>query len=197
MTQTAIESTRAGFRRCYLHGLFSDTTQAGHVAIVVRVRGDGRVGHVESYGACEMSIDAIRCMRDEAAALRFDPPAGGRATVTIPFVYGSELKHSAPRASDAYAAGAFVAVESMRARLHDCERAAKSAGRSIFASATMAIDVDARGHGVHVKVDPWRGDPDLLTCAAAVLRDAPFAPPRGGHGTIIAPIIFNPRPGTR
>jgi hypothetical protein len=197
MTEMAIESTRAGFRRCYLRGLFSDTTQAGHVAIVVRVRGDGRVARVESYGACEMSIDAIRCMREEAAALRFEAPAGGRATVTIPFAYGSDGKHAAPRPNDAYAAGAFVAVESMRPRLHNCEQAAKREGKSIFASATMTVDVDARGHGLHVKVDPWQGDPDLLACAAEVLRDAPFAPPRGGRGTVVAPIVFNPRPGTR
>jgi hypothetical protein len=196
LTDEAANQTRASFRRCYHHGLLYDPTQDGHVAVVLRVDRTGKVVTAETWGACDLSSEALACMRDEATHVKLRPPQGGSATITVPAVFtAGDEKHGTTK--DAYAASAYVAVESMRPRLHVCEVTAKHAGTSVFASALYSIDVDEKGHGVHVAVNQWKGGHELLACAAEVLRDAPFAPPPGGRGTIIVPVVFNPRPGTR
>jgi len=196
LTDEASNQTRAPFRSCYHHGLLFDPTQDGHVAVVLRVDRAGKVSSVETWGACDLAPEALVCMKDEAKHVHLRPPVGGSATVTIPAVFtnGNERHGSA---KDAYAASAYVAIEAMRPRLHNCEQTAKYAHTGVFASALFSIDVDARGKGEHVSVDQWKGGHELLACAAEVLRDAPFAPPPTGRGKVIVPVVFNPRPGTR
>lgn len=195
LTTEAENQTRASFRRCYHQGLLYDPTQDGHVALVLRVDRTGKVASVESWGACDLAPEAIVCMRDEAKHVHLHPPEGGSATLTVPAVFTRGAEH-ARQPNDGYAASAYVAIESMRARLHHCEETAKYAHTSVFASAVMTIDVDAKGKGQHVAVNQWKGGHELLACAAEVVRDAPFAPPPDGRGKIIVPIVFNPRPGT-
>ncbi len=196
LTDEAANQTRERFRRCYHHGLLFDPTQDGHVALVLRVDRAGKVASVESWGACDLAPEALICMRDEAKHVHLRPPQGGSATVTIPAVFTNGAE-KAGTAKDAYAASAYVAIEAMRPRLHNCEQTAKYAHTGVFASALFSIDIDAKGKGVHVGVDQWKGGHELLGCAAEVLRDAPFAPPPGGQGKVIVPVVFNPRPGTR
>jgi hypothetical protein len=194
MTEHAIMSTRADLRSCWHYGLRADPTQEGHVALVMRVDGAGRVAAVEPYGACVLAAQTLRCLRDVALRVRFDPPEGGSATVTLPAVFSERTPTRRPPArNDAYAAAAFIAIESVRPSLHTCEQTAKAAGNSIFASATMTIDVDGSGHGVHVSIDPWQGDPDLLKCAAQVMRGAPFPKPPAGRAQVVTSLTFNPR----
>jgi hypothetical protein len=196
LTGEAIKATRAGFRSCYHRGLLYDPTQDGHVGIVLRVDRTGRVAAVETYGACDLPADAVRCMRDEGMHVRLPPPAAGAATVTVPAVFTS----GQPRikgANDTYAAGAYVAVESMRPRLHQCLQAAHGANEAVVASAVMTVDVDAQGRGVHIAVDQWKGGHELLGCAAQVIREAPYPRPPAGIGKVVVPLVFNPRPGTR
>jgi hypothetical protein len=194
LVDEATNQTRAPFRTCYHHGLLFDPTQDGHVAVVLRVDRSGHVASVETWGACDLAREAIACMRDEAKHVKLQPPAGGAATVTIPAVFTS----AAPKLrepNDAYAAAAYVAIESMRPRLHTCEQTAKLAHTGVFASSVMTVDIDARGRGVHVSVDQWKGGHELLGCAAEVVRDAPFPIPPTGRGRVIVPIVFNPRAG--
>jgi hypothetical protein len=196
LTDEASNQTRAPFRTCYHHGLLFDPTQDGHVAVILRVDRAGKVASVETWGACDLAPEALVCMRDEAKHVKLRPPQGGSATVTVPAVFTTgKAQHGT--AKDAYAAGAYVAIEAMRPRLHSCEQAAKYAHTSVFASALFSIDVDAKGRGVHVGVDQWKGGQELLQCAAEVLRDAPFVAPPAGRGKVIVPVVFNPRPGTR
>jgi hypothetical protein len=155
----------------------------------------GKVAQVETWGACDLAPETLVCMRDEAAHLELRPPAGGSATVTVPAIFTSGVaRRQGP--NDVYAAAAYVAVEELRPRLHNCEEVATRAGKSVFATATMKVDVDAEGHGFHVAVDPWRGGHEILACAAEVLRDARYPSPPAGRGRIIVPVAFNPRPGS-
>jgi hypothetical protein len=195
LNDEATNQTRAPFRSCYHHGLLFDPTQDGHVALVLRVDRAGKVAAVETWGACDLSPEALVCMRDEAKHVKLHPPQGGSATITIPAVF----TNGAPRTTqpnDAYAAAAYVALETMRPRLHACETAAKFAHTGVFASAVMTVDVDAKGRGIHVAVDQWKGGHELLACAAESVRDAPYPAPPAGRGKVIVPIVFNPRPGT-
>lgn len=196
LTRDAVNATHAAFRRCYHEGLLYDPTQDGHVGVVLHVDRSGQVASVETWGACDLTPDAIICMRDEAAHLRLPPPADGSATVTVPAVFTDGEPHVHAN-NDAYAAAAYVAIETMRPRLHVCLDTAKRAGSGVTATAIFTIDIDAQGKGVHVSVDQWKGAQGLLACAAEVVRDAPFTKPPAGEGRVVVPIVFNPRPGTR
>jgi len=196
LAETAGTQSRTALRHCYNRGLIIDPTQDGHVGLVLHVDRVGHVVSVETWGACDLAPDALVCMRDVAMHVRLPPPAAGYATVTVPAVFTQDRPRER-ESNDGYAAAAYVAVETMRPRLHACEEAAKRAGESVFASAVMTADVDAKGHGVHIAVDQWKGGHELLACSAEVIRDAPFPPPPAGSGKIVVPIVFNPRPGTR
>ncbi len=196
LTEQAGTQSRTALRHCYNRGLIIDPTQDGHVGLVLHVDRAGHVVSVETWGACDLAPDALVCMRDVAMHVRLPPPAAGYATVTVPAVFTQD-RPTGRAANDAYAAAAYVAVETVRPRLHACEDAAKRAGESVFASAVMSVDVDSKGKGVHIAVDQWKGGHELLACSAEVLRDAPFPAPPAGSGKIVVPIVFNPRPGTR
>lgn len=196
LTEQAGTQSRSALRHCYNRGLIIDPTQDGHVGLVLHVDRVGHVVAVETWGACDLAPSALVCMRDVAMHVHLSPPAAGFATVTVPAVFTQDRPRERA-ANDAYAAAAYVAIETMRPRLHACEEAAKRAGESVFASAVMTADVDAKGHGVHIAVDQWKGGHELLACSAEVLRDAPYPPPPAGIGKIVVPIVFNPRPGTR
>jgi hypothetical protein len=196
-TERAIADTHEAFRACWHHSLIYDPTQDGHVAIVLRVGGDGRVAKVESYGACSISGEAIRCMKDTAKKLRFRPPAGGSDTILLPAVFTSSdiARHTQPARGGAYGAAAYIAVEALRPAFHACEESARRAGAPV-ASATFSLDIDSHGKVVHSHIDPWTGDRDLLVCAAAAFESGSFPAPPGGRGTVLARVAFNPRAGT-
>lgn len=196
LTTDAVTATHTPFRSCYHHGLLYDPTQDGRVGVVLHVDRTGHVASVETWGACDLTPDALVCMRDAATRLHLPPPADGSATVTVPAVFtnGRERVHGP---NDGYAASAYVAIESMRPRLHVCLDAARQSGQATVASALMTVDVDAQGHGVHIGVDQWKGGHELLACAAQVVRDAPYPKPPAGSGRVVVPVVFNPRPGTR
>lgn len=194
-TERAIEDTRASFRSCYHRGLVFDPTQNGHVGIVVRVGPDGRVQKVESYAACEIAKESVACMRDVAKALRFPPPRDGADTLVLPVVFaGRSGMASMASTSDAYTAGAYVALEEVRPELHACLDQAKQEGKSLEAWGHFDLTVDANGHVQAANIDPWGGDQDLLSCAATVMDKIKFPPP-GGTAKVLLRVRFNPRGG--
>jgi len=190
----AFELTHEAFRSCYARGLTLDPTQDGHVAMVLRVGGDGRVAQVESYGACEIARATIGCMQDAAKKIRLRPPTAGSDTVVVPAVFAQSigLRRTDPRTGDAYATLAYVSVESLRPAFHACEERLRAAGKSPQASATFALDVDAKGRVLRSHVDPWSGNQQLLACAAGAFERLVFAPPPRGHGSVLARVAFNP-----
>jgi hypothetical protein len=199
MTERAAAETHGPFRSCYLHGLLRDPTQEGHVAVVLRLASDGRVAAVESYAACDLSNEALACMTTYAARLRFDPPAAGNETVVIPSVFlsrGGGTPHTSA-SNDPYAASAYLALEKARPRLHACDRAARTEGAPVEASATIALVIDAQGKVQKQNVDPWTGSKDLLVCAATAIESVTFPPPPAGTASVVVRLAFNPRAGTR
>jgi hypothetical protein len=189
----AFALTHEAFRSCYARGLTLDPTQDGHVAMVLRIGGDGRVAKVESYGACEIARETIHCMQDVAKKIRLRPPPGGSDTVIVPAVFEQSigLRRTDPAPGDAYATQAFIAVESLRPALHACEDHERAAGKSQQATATFALDVDAKGRVVRSRVDPWSGNQQLLACAAGVFERVVFGPPPRGRGSVLARVAFN------
>lgn len=196
-TEKALEDTRLPFRDCYHRGLLRDPTQDGHVAIVLRVDRGGKVARVESYGACELQADVVRCMRHVAARLGFAPPAPGEETLVLPVVYARRAGN--PRyslAGDAYTASAFLAVEGLRPALHACEQAAHGGAKRIDAFGTFTMEIDARGRPTAVNVDPYGGEQSILECAAEALQSKLELPaPAGGRATATVRLTFNPRGG--
>jgi hypothetical protein len=198
-TERAVFETYADFRRCYQRGLLHDPTQDGHAAIVLRVGPDGRVAAVESYGVCELSSEVVACMKANAGKLRFDPHTAGSGTITIPAVFtprGGRM-HEHPTSNDAYTAAAYITLEQARPELHTCDEAARRAGQELQATASFHLDLDAEGRVLHTHVDDWRGNQDLLACAAHVLERLAFDKPPAGRGRVLARIGFNPRAGSK
>ncbi len=198
-TEKAIFDTFPDFRRCYQKGLIHDPTQDGRAAVVLRIGPEGRVAAVETYGVCELSSHVVSCMKASAAKLRFEPPAAGSDTITIPAVFTgrSGRRHEHPSPNDAYTAAAYVTVEEARPDLHACEFIARRAGQELQASATFLIDTDAAGRVLHTHIDPWQGNQQMLACAAHAIEKLTFEKPPAGRGSILARIAFNPRAGTK
>lgn len=199
VTERALEATRHDFRSCFRRTLHHNPTQDGRVAIVLRVGADGRVAHVEEYGACELSGVAIECMKAVAKRLRFPPPAAGSEVITIPAVFTSRdgVRKTTPSPNDTFTAAAFLVVESARPQLHACEQAARRQLRPVEATGTFTLALASDGRVTHVHIDPFTGDQTLLTCAAKALESLTFPKPEVGKGTVIARLNFNPRQGTR
>lgn len=195
VTDRAINDTLVPFRRCYRKGLVHDPTQAGHVAMVARVGADGKVAKVETYAACELSREVLACMADATHELTFDPPRAGHDTVVIPASYeprgGRMLNPSTDRS--AYASQAVRWLESARPGFHGCEHSEMSAGRLLDGSGTYRLDVDGRGRVAKVNIDPWRGNQQLLGCAAHVLQSTSFPKPPSGRAVIYVRLMFDPR----
>jgi hypothetical protein len=67
----------------------------------------------------------------------------------------------------------------------------------VEAWATFNMTIARDGSVTRAHVDPWKGDQELLACAAHALEQLKFSPPPGGAGTVIARLNFNPRQGSR
>jgi len=199
VTDKAIQETLGPFRSCYRRGLVHDPTQAGHVAVVVRVAPDGKVADVDTYAACELSREVLSCMTDAARTLKFDPPKGGRDSVVIPAAFeprrGRSLNVSTDRSS--YAARAYLFLENARPALHTCEQLERQAGRTLDATGTYRLEIDGRGHVTKEGIDPWQGNQSLLACGARALESTVFPVPPTGRAVAFVRLVFDPRRGTR
>jgi hypothetical protein len=198
-TEMAVEATHRDFRSCYRKGLVRGGSQEGRVAIVLRVGADGRVANVEEYGACELDVQAIACMKSSAARLRFQPPGAGDGTIVIPAAFTSREgnRRTIGSANDAYTASAYLTLEAARPGLHACEEQARRDLKPLSATGTFVMAIAADGHVTETHVDPWTGEQSILACAARALDGLRFSPPPGGKGTVVARLNFNPRQATR
>jgi hypothetical protein len=195
--EVVLRQLRTRFRDCWHRGLFDDPTQNGHVALALHVGADGQVPSVESYGACSLSTNVVTCLRDTAKTMRFEATESDD-TVIVPLVFA---EGAPPRVSalpnDAYTADAFVAIEAARPSLRACAREARKGGGAPTASATLMIDVDAKGHVLHLHVDRFAGDHGELVCAAKAVGAVSFPPPPHGQAYITARVAVDPPSGTK
>lgn len=81
-----LASMQADFRACYQASLADDYDLAGKVELVIRVAADGRVAAVKANGP-SLPPTAVECLLRRAALARFDPPAGGSSTITVPVTF--------------------------------------------------------------------------------------------------------------
>jgi len=81
-----LASMQADFRACYQASLADDYDLAGKVELVIRVAADGRVAAVTANGP-SLPPTAVECLLRRAALARFDPPAGGSGTITVPVTF--------------------------------------------------------------------------------------------------------------
>jgi hypothetical protein len=188
---------RTRFRDCWHRGLFDDPTQNGHVALALRVGADGRVGNVESYGACSLSTNVVTCLRDTAKEMRFETSESDD-TVIVPLVFAEGAPHRvAMGPNDAYTADAYVAIEAARPAIRTCAREARKGGGTPTASATLLLDVDPHGKVVHEHVDHFTGDKGELLCAAKAVGAVVFPAPPRGRAYVIARVAVDPPSGTK
>ena len=197
-TERAITDTRDAFRACYNHGLIYDPTQDGHVAIVLRIGGDGRVASVESWGACEIVEPAIECMRDAAKKLRFCAACRRLGHRHDPrrlyFVRRGTSDEPAP--SDVYAASAYIAVEGIRPaapRLRE-ERAAIRGSRRRDRDLQPGRGRAGKGGALEHRPLVRRQGPPRVR--GGRVRGGLFPPPGAAAGLIVR-LAFNPRAGTK
>ena len=73
-------------RGCYERALARDATLAGELTVRLRVEPDGRVSQTALSGDDALRA-AGRCMEQALRGLVFPAPAGGAATVTVPYVF--------------------------------------------------------------------------------------------------------------
>lgn len=198
-TEIAVDATHRDFRSCYRRALVRHPTQAGRVAIILRIDEGGRVAKVESFGTCELDPESISCMYGVARKLRFPPPAAGSDTVTIPATFTSRdgVRRTVPTPNDAYTAATYVTLDAARPQFHACDERARREGRPLQAHGAFTMDIASDGRVLNAHVDPWSGDPSLLLCAADALRNLKFPPPPGSNAKVIARLNFNPRQGSR
>ena len=95
------------------------------------------------------------------------------------------------------ATAAYLAVEGARPLLHGCDEHNGFSGKPRVATASIALELDARGKVIRSHVDPSSGDAALVTCATQALERTVFPPPPGGTGSVLTRISFNPRSGAR
>lgn len=156
--------------------------RTGRVAIVLRVDGSGKVAAVESYAACELSAEALGCMKQVASRLRFNPPASGGETLTIPCA----LHVARRRPEDRRDRLRRVRGGGLPRRGVGAARAPRVRGggppRAHRGLGTFTLSLAGDGRVAHVHVDPFRGEQRLLVCAASALEHLAFAPPVGGRG---------------
>jgi hypothetical protein len=193
-TERASQDTHRGFKSCVRRGTAREGTHEGRAAIVLRLASDGTVRRAEEYAACGLPVEAIQCMKDVAAQLKFSPEEAALGPIVIPSVFTDRAGDKRrPTNKDAYIAGAFVTVEKARPDLHACERATRINQRPVEASATFTLTLNADGSVQHAHVEPWAGNKDLVECAGKAVSRLKFAPPPNGRGSVATRILFNPR----
>jgi hypothetical protein len=84
--QRVLATRATEVRGCYERALARDATLQGELTVRLRVEADGRVSQTALSGDDALR-GAGRCMEAALRGLVFPAPAGGAATVTVPYVF--------------------------------------------------------------------------------------------------------------
>lgn len=84
--QRVLATRATEVRGCYERALARDATLQGELTVRLRVESDGRVSQTALSGDDALR-GAGRCLETALRGLVFPAPAGGAATVTVPYVF--------------------------------------------------------------------------------------------------------------
>lgn len=82
-----VAGASAGFRACYNAGLTSNPDSGGKITLRIQVGPGGEVTSVAANSAGNFSPSVVSCIKRRAQSLRFAPPDGGTAVVTVPISF--------------------------------------------------------------------------------------------------------------
>jgi hypothetical protein len=75
---------KSGIRACYKHALIYNANQRGDVRLEIQVGPLGRVVRAQALGGEAISDELRGCLVRRAQVAFFDPPDGGRTTISVP-----------------------------------------------------------------------------------------------------------------
>jgi Ca-activated chloride channel family protein len=85
-----VAGMRAGFRNCYNRALPQNPEACGKIILTIGVGSDGGVQRVSTASTGSLPDTAVACVKARAQAAQFDPPQGGKATITVPITMITE-----------------------------------------------------------------------------------------------------------
>jgi hypothetical protein len=98
-----VAGMRAGFRACYNAALADLPSLTGCVRLAIVIGPDGNVQRVKATSG-GLPYSLVSCVEARASRAFFDPPAGGRAVITVPvgFVPRGDPSHDIGATCDAW-----------------------------------------------------------------------------------------------
>ena len=141
----------------------------GRLIATVEIGKDGVASSVGPLRICGVPWDVASCIQAKMTGADFGGTAARR--VQIPMTFAPSGAKEPPR----FVAAAMMALEGSLRDLHACLSTAQAKTPNASASASLHLDVDLTGKIIGTNLDPWRGNQDLLTCAAGTVGKLNFA----------------------
>lgn len=156
----AITRLREKFTGCYKRLLESDPEARGRLIEDIKIAPDGSVCAVSTSERIGLPADLATCIERIVASAQFMPPGGNGSMLRIPVTY----VHQQHGVRDAWPTLATAAIE-------HCAESVKQP-----TEATIQYTTDDAGAVGDVRIDPWKGDQDVLGCTADALHGVQHPP---------------------
>jgi hypothetical protein len=141
----------------------------GKLVATVEIGKDGVASSVGPLRLCGVPWAVASCVQAKMTGADFGGSTARR--VQIPMIFAPSDPNEPPR----FAAAAMVALQGALRDLHACLGTAQAKTPNASATASFHLDVDLTGKIIGTNLDPWQGNQDLLTCAAATVGKLNFA----------------------
>ena len=141
----------------------------GKVVATVEIGKDGLASSVGPLRICGVPWDVATCIQTKMTGADFGGTTARR--VQIPMTFAP----SAPNEPTRFVVAAMVALRGALRDLHACLSTTQAKTPNASASASVHLDVDLTGKIIGTNLDPWKGNQELLTCAAAAMGKLNFA----------------------
>lgn len=87
-TKQVVSAMRSRFKKCFDKGLAANPKLSGSSVVVVQIDGAGKVTSATATGSFPADVNA--CLQKEVTTGTFPPPKEGRATLSIPAIFGAK-----------------------------------------------------------------------------------------------------------